>query len=170
MIVQFGIHYAIYVASAFTAPVAPPPVILIPPVVLVAPAPPVAVQPRVEVLTLLERAQRSVGTSRTQYGFSEFWCAEYVEFMLLLSPQYDSPLDSPAQLRLLVPAVTEPAPGDLVFVSFQPENGEVHHVAIVESVNADGSVNTIEGNGPDREYVARGIRLPFEIISYGRTN
>jgi hypothetical protein len=117
--------------------------------------------------TVLERAQSAVGRSRTSYGFTQYWCAEFAEH-ILADPRYDSSLDSPAQLSYLVPHINNPQPGDLVFISFQPEHGQVHHVAFVESINSDGSVNTIEGNGPDSEYVARSVRFPSEIVSYGR--
>lgn len=165
MIVQFGIHYAVYVASMFITPTPAPAPVLPPSVVVSVPTTTTTLLPR--SLTVLERAQASIGVSRTEYGFTDFWCAEFVE-MILANPAYDTALDSPAQLKLLVPPVSDPLPGDLVFVSFQPVNGETHHVVFVESTNPDGSVNTIEGNGPDANYVVRGIRTLAEITGFGR--
>ena len=39
-----------------------------------------------------------------------------------------------------------PQPGDVVFFKFNTNSRWTNHIGLVESVNADGSVNTIEGN------------------------
>ena len=44
------------------------------------------------------------------------------------------------------------------------------HVAILEKVNADGSISTIEGNGPSETHVARSVRQPSEITGFGDVN
>jgi len=57
----------------------------------------------------------------------------------------------------LLPASAAPAPGDLILFG-----GE--HVGIVESVNADGSLTTIEGNSGNG--VTRVRRSPGEATGY----
>ena len=42
--------------------------------------------------------------------------------------------------------VKDPKAGDIVFFNFSGDNTKVEHIGIVEFVNADGTVNTIEGN------------------------
>ena len=44
-----------------------------------------------------------------------------------------------------------PKPGDIVFVDTKGD-GAAHHVGIVQSVGADGRVNTIEGNTSGGQY------------------
>lgn len=72
-----------------------------------------------------------------------------------------------------------PLPGDLAFFDFQgSENigGNVDHVGFVHSLNADGTVNTIEGNtiGTDNGNQAAGggvwrkIRKRSVIVGFGR--
>ena len=39
-----------------------------------------------------------------------------------------------------------PQPGDVVFFKFNTNSRWTNHIGLVESVNADGSINTIEGN------------------------
>ena len=59
----------------------------------------------------------------------------------------------------LLPAGATPAPGDLVLFGSR-------HVGIVESVNADGTLTTVEGNY--RNAVARVRRSPLEATGYVR--
>ena len=62
---------------------------------------------------------------------------------------------------------SNPRPGDVVF--FDWEGGRfTDHVGIVESVNGDGSINTIEGNTSNNRVERR--RRSREIIGYGRPN
>lgn len=117
---------------------------------------------------VLDAAQATVGKTpaELELGVNDFWCAVYASRILGLAG-YAIHEDSPARLRSILNVADTPRPGDFVFVSFQPGVDQADHVAVVESVNADGSVNTIEGNGPDRERVARGVRQPAEIIGFG---
>lgn len=114
---------------------------------------------------ILTIAAGAVGADRESLQFTSFWCAEFVTWVMNAAG-YDIRSDSPSELQRLLPPVESPSPGDVVFVSFQPEHGGTHHVGIVESVNPDGSVHTIEGNGPDGQRVARGVRQPFEITGF----
>jgi surface antigen len=64
-----------------------------------------------------------------------------------------------------------PEAGDLVFFDWK-DDGEADHVGIVEKVNSDGSITTIEGNtsvGNDSNggQVMRRIRSDY-IVGYGR--
>lgn len=53
-----------------------------------------------------------------------------------------------------------PKPGDLVFFTYS-------HVGIVESVNGDGSIVSIEGNSSDR---VQQVKHKSDILGYGRPN
>ena len=62
--------------------------------------------------------------------------------------------------------------GDLVYFNFPDNLNRIQHVGIVESVNSDGSVNTIEGNTSSVSqtnggHVARKRRKAY-IVGYGR--
>ena len=70
--------------------------------------------------------------------------------------------------------LTDPKPGDLVFFRFGQSSRETNHIGIVESVNANGSVNTIEGNTSDASannggMVMRRVRSAG-IVGYARPN
>ena len=99
---------------------------------------------------------------------SEPWCASFVSWA---AAQAGEPVgtngqgtDSVAQLTdwaasngRLLPASATPAPGDLILFG-------THHVGVVESVNPDGSLTTIEGNYNNA--VSRVHRLPSEATGY----
>ena len=122
-------------------------------------------------LSVLQTAQNLIGKSRTELGFTPWWCTELTNYIFqqVGRPEWINEMASPGQQKSLMPSTDLPQPGDLVFISFF-KNGQTDHVAIVESVNEDGSLNTIEGNGPDREYVARGVRFSDEVTGYGNTH
>ncbi|HEY9695850.1 MAG TPA: peptidoglycan-binding protein [Trichocoleus sp.] len=63
--------------------------------------------------------------------------------------------------------VSGPRPGDVVF--FNWDGGRVDHVGIVESVNKDGSITTIEGNTSHNKVEHR-HRSGKTIAGYGRPN
>lgn len=98
----------------------------------------------------------------------EPWCASFVSWA---AAQAGEPVgtngqgtDSVAQLTdwaasngRLLPASATPAPGDLILFG-------THHVGVVESVNPDGSLTTIEGNYNNA--VTRVHRLPSEATGY----
>ena len=70
--------------------------------------------------------------------------------------------------------LTNPQPGDLVFFRFGQSSRETNHIGFVESVNTDGSLNTIEGNTSDASsnnggMVMRRIRSSG-IVGYARPN
>ncbi|MGH9000999.1 MAG: CHAP domain-containing protein [Acidimicrobiia bacterium] len=125
--------------------------------------------------SILELARGEVGGPEARYtvewGWANhgFWCARFVSW-LAAHAGIDVRTDSPARLQHLTEPVAEPRPGDLVFVNLTPAQtpGQTTHVAVVESVHTDGTVATIEGNGPDEAVVARSMRAPTEITGFGR--
>jgi hypothetical protein len=167
MIVRFGVHFlSLFVPVSQPAP--PPP---LPPVVIVTttitrPAPTTTTTTRPAQRSTLDVAQAEVGQSGV-YADGGFWCAKFATWVLNAAG-YDIRSDGPAQLKQMMPATDSPSPGDLVFINLMADDsGQTSHVAVVESINPDGSVNTVEGNGPSTIHVARGVRLPSEITGYG---
>jgi len=100
----------------------------------------------------------------------EPWCAYFVSWA---AAQAGAPLgdngeglgavaqitDWARRTGKLLPAGTTPRPGDLILFG-------THHVGIVESVAADGTINTVEGNTGDA--VRRRQRAPGEATGFVR--
>lgn len=98
------------------------------------------------------------------------WCAYFVSWC---AAQAGAPLgeagqgygaveqihDWAARTGRLLPASAAPQPGDLILFGGR-------HIGIVESVNADGSLTTVEGN--HRQAVSRVQRSPAEATGYVR--
>ena len=67
---------------------------------------------------------------------------------------------------------TNPQPGDLVFFKFGTSSRETNHIGIVEKVNTDGAIVTIEGNTSDSNQANGGMvmnRLRNSgIVGYAR--
>lgn len=61
-------------------------------------------------------------------------------------------------------AGTAPRKGAIVFFDWDDDNW-ADHVGVVESVNRDGSITTIEGNAGDE--VKRKVRFPADVQAYG---
>lgn len=66
-----------------------------------------------------------------------------------------------------------PKRGDIVFFDFNGKHTKRTHVGIVEKVNADGSLTTIEGNtsvssNDNGGAVMRRTRWPYQVTRYGR--
>lgn len=90
----------------------------------------------------------------------EAWCADFVSWVF---SKAGSPLN-----ESYVPSVEnqmrkdgrwkkkDPQPGDLVLFDWE-RDGVPDHMGIVESVNSDGSLNTIEGNTVDPESGKQGV-------------
>jgi hypothetical protein len=105
---------------------------------------------------------------------SEAYCADFVSWV---STQAGKPMNNP-----YVPSVKNdlvhsgrwkgkenPQPGDLVIFDWN-HDGVGDHIGLVKSVNADGSINTIEGNtsGPNgKEGVFNKTRPMSEILGFG---
>lgn len=68
---------------------------------------------------------------------------------------------------------TTPQRGDVVFFDFSGKHSSRSHVGIIEKVNADGSLATIEGNTSVTSQdnggaVMRRTRYKYQVTSYGR--
>ena len=80
------------------------------------------------------------------------WCAAFVSWVF---SQVDSTLTKKSVSCMDIGnwfksnkqwKTNNPQPGDVVFFKFNTNSRWTNHIGLVESVNADGSVNTIEGN------------------------
>lgn len=65
---------------------------------------------------------------------------------------------------------SDPQPGDIVFFRWKNSSHDFDHVGIVETVNSDGTITTIEGNtkANGKEGVFRQKRNTSVIVGYGR--
>lgn len=95
--------------------------------------------------------QRFNNSSGAWCAFFVMWCAEQADIPTTAIPQaqtYGSCTNMANWFKnngLWQDATYTPWPGDIVFFDWD-DNGKPNHVGIVESVNDDGSINTIEGN------------------------
>lgn len=91
------------------------------------------------------------------YGMDRVaWCAEFMWWCfdqaepgdtpstLIPKTAYTPTFASWFQQRGQAPS--SPAPGDLVFYDFPDSLRRIQHVGLVEAVNADGTITTVEGN------------------------
>lgn len=125
--------------------------------------------------------ENPAGSNRTEYGAwygmdGQPWCAMFVSWVFYHEGMPLSFTTSKgfafcpygvagfkAQGRW---HTSNPRPGDVVF--FNWDGGRVDHVGIVESVNGDGSITTIEGNTNNNRVERRG--RSGNIAGYGRPN
>lgn len=67
---------------------------------------------------------------------------------------------------------TNPQPGDIVFFKFGSNNRYTDHVGIVEKINPDGTIGTIEGNTSTKDQNNGGMVMrrtrKSNIVGYGR--
>lgn len=135
------------------------------------------------VKDILDRARQEIGQretagNRTRYGEwygmnGQPWCAIFVSWVF-----YHEGLPLPFTTRkgfAYTPSgvakfrqlkqwhSSNPKSGDVVFFNFG--GGRVNHVGIVESVNGDGSITTIEGNTSD---MVKRMKRRSSIAGYGR--
>jgi len=129
---------------------------------------------RTALPTVLAAAQAQVGGPEERYTadwsfWPGFWCAKFVSWVLAHAGVAVRS-DGPGELARLVPAVATPRPGDLVFINLTPTlpGTGTSHVGIVEAVEPDGSVRTIEGNADRTHRVVRNTRRGAEIVGFGR--
>jgi len=122
------------------------------------------------VIAVLVAAIALLGATPVQLGAPDpsFWCMDLVNVALADAGQTGGGTSPGAVMRSLMP-LSVPSPGAIVAVDLFPGNGVAEHVAVVESVNGDGSLNTIEGNGPDRDRVVRSTRPVAQVLGYGAT-
>lgn len=92
-------------------------------------------------------------TDGNLYGESRAWCAAFATEMFKRATGHDSPVGS----SHYVPDLVDNAKSQGLFASADDPNGaqpgnfvffgeDYHHVGLVESVDPDGTVHTIEGN------------------------
>jgi hypothetical protein len=117
--------------------------------------------------TFLSMVQAQVGKTPQEIGIEfDFWCAKFVEWALVQTGWTDTDaMDAPSWLMREFPPTSEPAPGDLVFFSFQQGSGQADHVGVVESLNP---LVIIDGNGLSETHVLRG-EPTYEIAGYAKT-
>lgn len=87
---------------------------------------------------------------------SSFWCQDFVTKVVNEANQTGGG-NSPSQV-VNNGVEFEPTPGGIVGINVGTDNAPedyTFHVAVIESVDPDGSVNVIEGNGADSTKVTR---------------
>ena len=95
--------------------------------------------------------QRFNNSSGAWCAFFVMWCAEQADIPTTAIPQAQTYGSCSAMANwfknngLWQDATYTPWPGDIVFFDWD-DDGKPNHVGIVESINDDGSINTIEGN------------------------
>ena len=123
--------------------------------------------------------ENPAGSNRTQYGAwygmdGQPWCAMFVSWVFY---HEGMPLSFTTSKGFAYCAygvkgfkeqgrwhTSNPQPGDVVF--FNWDGGRVDHVGIVEAVNGDGSITTLEGNTDNNRVESR--RRSSKIVGYGR--
>lgn len=150
------------------------------------PAPPVSSDEQEQRQNIVEIAQGEVGTMETgdnggdvtrypeYFGRgAEKYCADFVSWVFT---QAGIPLDQYNCQTLKNYLVqngqwkgkSDPQPGDLVLFDWDGD-GTADHVGIVKSVNADGTLTTIEGNtsGPGGQGVHEKTRTLDAVLGFG---
>lgn len=105
---------------------------------------------------------------------SEAWCADFVSYVMNQSGGRMNDPYCPSIVNRLKEQGTwkrsNPQPGDMVLFDWD-RDGTADHIGIVERVNANGTISTIEGNTTDpnsgREGVFRRERSTSTVLGYG---
>ena len=106
---------------------------------------------------------------------SEAWCADFTSWVMQHSGGDMNKAYCPYVINELKKngdwkGRSNPQPGDLVLFDWKGD-GKADHIGIVERVNADGTINTIEGNAADaktgRQGVYRHTRSMSVIVGFG---
>ncbi len=130
-----------------------------------------------------ELGKREVGTNRGEilkypnyFGrHAEAWCADFASWVMHQSGGKMNKAYCPYLLNELKrngdwKGRHNPQPGDVVVFDWEGD-GTADHVGIVEKVNSDGTINTIEGNAKDvhsgRQGVYRHTRSMSVIVGFG---
>lgn len=107
---------------------------------------------------------------------SESWCADFVSWVNTqagnkLNYAYCPYLLNHLRSEGLWKGKSDPQPGDIIIFD-ENHDGVADHTGFVESVNADGSVNTIEGNTVNQETGVEGVwrqtRSLDLIVGFGK--
>ena len=106
---------------------------------------------------------------------TEKWCADFVSWVCSLAGgELNDPYTPSVVNRLkakdLWKGLDDPEPGDLVLFDWDHDR-VADHIGLVETVNADGSINTIEGNTNNpitgQEGVWRRERALSTVLGFG---
>lgn len=105
---------------------------------------------------------------------SEAWCADFTSWVVThagksMNDPYCPSIVNTMKREGRWKGNSNPQPGDIVLFDWN-HDGKSDHVGIVESVNADGSVNTIEGNASNssgRDGVWRHTRSRSTVLGFG---
>jgi len=151
-------------------------------------------------LKVVEIARKELGTkeqpqgsNKQKYGLyfaqnGAQWCAFFVSWCIVQSglklprigigycPDW---VNWFKKIKRFYPNTSKPQVGDIVFFAFRSDwyqKGIAQHIGIVESINKDGSINTIEGNTSsglvgsqdNGDGVYRRKRNINTIVGYGR--
>lgn len=121
----------------------------------------------------------TVGSKYTFGRGSVAWCAYFVSWCSRQAGIPVSVIKTAAYARAsefnvsyYSPSIYIPQPGDLVFFDWADTSGEWNHVGIVETVNSDGSITTLEGNSSDKvarntyKYDGTSEHTSYSSISY----
>lgn len=115
-------------------------------------------------LGVREDGRNGGGARRYQSYFGrgvEKWCADFVSFVSTragrsLNFSYTPSLENHLRSSGRWKGRQNPQPGDIVMFDLN-RDGTTDHTGIVESVNRDGSVNTIEGNTTNPNGAGEGV-------------
>lgn len=106
---------------------------------------------------------------------AEAWCADFVSYVAQqsggkMNDPYCPSVVSELKANGTWKGRSNPQPGDLVLFDWDGDR-QADHIGIVEKVNADGSIGTIEGNTSDpqsgREGVWRRTRSLSTVLGFG---
>lgn len=139
---------------------------------------------------VLKQAASQIGyaetpVNRTKYGKwygldGQPWCAMFVSWVaskcdaLDIIPKHAYTPSGAAWFKKAGRWHTsKPKSGDVAYFQFPGGPDRIHHVGFVESVRADGSLVTIEGNTSPADnrnggMVMRRVRNPKYVVGYGR--
>lgn len=146
-------------------------------------------------MKMVELAKKQLGNGGKKYwnwygyGFAVEWCAVFVSYIsgnngyidAGIIPKFSGCGSGVKWFKQrnrfkLHSSGYKAQPGDIIFFDYEPENSVINHVGIVEYVDSEGNVHTIEGNieNDNKLYskVSRRVwyKDDFRIYGYGVPN
>jgi peptidoglycan hydrolase-like protein with peptidoglycan-binding domain len=106
---------------------------------------------------------------------SESWCADFTSWCSkqaggAMNECYCPTLVNSLKQKGLWKGKADPKPGDLVLFDWDGD-GEADHVGVVEKVNGDGTISTIEGNSTNQDTGKEGVfrqeRDRSQVLGFG---
>lgn len=106
----------------------------------------------------LSKAQREIGSleGEDDYSVGGFWCYRFVAWTLGWQEHVAEAAWADLSQRLVAVPPSEAQPGDVVAINLMPEHSapdQVSHTGLIESIDSDGRMITIEGNTLNEEGV-----------------